>query len=142
MQNDYGQAIQWLANGGIWSTIIGLVAIGMLIVLADKVMDVFRKRKKRKEEEAAASDTTIQGQLREINKRLAKIDEYITESDRKFERDNRRLNTLEKDMEKMGSGINAIARASLAHIEHDLTGNHTDNLTKARTEITDYLTDR
>ena len=124
----------------LWYTLVGLVGIGGLIVLYGKVVDVFQQHRMRKDDEEAKKDGTIQGQLDKINKRLDVIDEYIKDSDKKFDRDNRRLNTLEGQVSHIERGINALARAELAHIQHDLTGNHTDNLGKAETEITDYLT--
>lgn len=125
----------------LWYTLVGLV-LGGLVVLWDKVMDVFRKHKQKKEDTKAKEDGTIQGQLDKISKRLDTIDEYIKESDRKFDRDNRRLNALEGNVRHIEAGINALARAELAHIQHDLTGNHSDNLGKAETEIMNYLTQR
>ena len=124
----------------LWYTFVGIVGIGGLIVLWGKVVDVFQKHKARKEDDAARKDGTIQGQLKEINKRLDVIDEYIKESDKKFDRDKQRLDNLDTSVNRIEKGINALARAELAHIQHDLTGNHTDNLGKAETEITDYLT--
>lgn len=124
----------------LWYTFAGIVGIGGLIVLYGKVVEVFQKHRKNKEDAKAKEDGTIQGQLKEINKRLDTIDDYIRESDKKFDRDNRRLNSLETNVAHIEKGINALARAELAHIQHDLTGNHTDNLGKAETEITNYLT--
>ena len=104
------------------------------------MVDVFQKHKKNKDDAKAKEDGTIQGQLKEINKRLDTIDDYIRESDKKFDRDNRRLNSLETNVAHIEKGINALARAELAHIQHDMTGNHTDNLGQAEKEITNYLT--
>lgn len=124
----------------LWYTFVGVVGIGALIVLYGKVVEVFQKHKKNKDDARAKEDGTIQGQLKEINKRLDTIDDYIRESDKKFDRDNRRLNRLESNMAHIEKGINALARAELAHIQHDMTGNHTDNLDQAEKEITNYLT--
>lgn len=124
----------------LWYTFVGIVGIGGLIVLYGKVVEVFQKHKKNKDDAKAKEDGTIQGQLKEINKRLDTIDDYIRESDRKFDRDNRRLNSLENNVAHIEKGINALARAELAHIQHDMTGNHTDNLGQAEKEITNYLT--
>lgn len=133
-------AVEGLTPEILWWTFVGLVALGTLYVLYGKVRKTWRDEKEAKEDRTAKKDGTIQGQLREINERLNTIDEYIRESDRRFERDNRRLNTLETDTESIARGINALARAELAHIQHDLTGNHNDNLGLAEKEITDYLT--
>lgn len=124
----------------LWYTFVGVVGIGGLIVLYGKVVEVFQKHRKDKEDAKAKEDGTIQGQLKEINKRLDTIDDYIRESDKKFDRDNRRLNSLEANVAHIEKGINALARAELAHIQHDMTGNHTDNLGQAEKEITNYLT--
>lgn len=124
----------------LWYTFVGVVGIGGLIVLYGKVVEVFQKHKKNKDDAKAKEDGTIQGQLKEINKRLDTIDDYIRESDKKFDRDNRRLNSLETNVAHIEKGINALARAELAHIQHDMTGNHTDNLGQAEKEITNYLT--
>ena len=133
-------AVEGLTPLILWYTFVGVVGIGGLIVLYGKVTEVFQKRKKAKEDERATQDGTIQSQLDKINKRLDTIDDYIRESDRKFDRDNRRLNSLESNVAHIERGINALARAELAHIQHDMTGNHTDNLGQAEKEITNYLT--
>lgn len=124
----------------LWYTFVGIVGIGGLIVLYGKVVEVFQKRKQAREDEKAKEDGTIQSQLKKINERLDTIDDYIRESDRKFAKDDRRLNTLESNVAHIERGINALARAELAHIQHDITGNHTDNLGLAEREITNYLT--
>lgn len=133
-------AVEGLTPVILWYTFIGIVGIGGLIVLYGKVVEVFQKHRKNREDAKAKEDGTIQGQLKEINKRLDTIDDYIRESDRKFDRDNRRLNSLETNVAHIEKGINALARAELAHIQHDMTGNHTDNLGQAEKEITNYLT--
>ena len=133
-------AVEGLTPYVLWYTFIGIVGICGLIVLYGKVTEVFKNHKKDKEDAKAKEDGTIQGQLDKISKRLDAIDDYIKESDKKFDRDNRRLNALEGNVKHIEKGINALARAELAHIQHDLTGNHTDNLGRAETEITNYLT--
>jgi len=139
MQNTL-PAVEGLTPTILWYTFVGIVGIGGLIVLYGKVMEVFQKHRKNKEDAKAKEDGTIQGQLDKINKRLDTIDDYIRESDKKFDRDNRRLNSLEANVAHIENGINALARAELAHIQHDMTGNHTDNLGQAEKEITNYLT--
>lgn len=126
----------------LWYTFIGVVGIGGLIVLYGKVVEVFQKHRKNREDAKAKEDGTIQGQLDKISKRLDSIDDYIKESDRRFDRDNQRLNALEEQNKDIRTGIKAIARASLAHLQHDITGNHVEALKEAESMITDYLTDR
>lgn len=126
----------------LWYTLVGLVGIGALVVLADKVGDVFRKRKQRKEDEKSKGDSTVLGQLDKINKKLDTIDDFMKETNNRFDRDNRRLNALEKQTDETMKGIRALAKASLAHLQHDITGNHVDRLRDAEKCITDYLTEK
>lgn len=141
MQNTL-PAVEGLTPFILWYTFAGIVAIGGLIVLYGKVVEVFQKHKKNREDAKAKEDGTIQGQLDKISKRLDSIDDYIKESDRRFDRDNQRLNALEEQNKDIRTGIKAIARASLAHLQHDITGNHVEALKEAESMITDYLTDR
>lgn len=132
-------AIEGITPVILWYTMIGLVGIGALIVLGDKVAKVFRDHKERKQNKEAERDGTIQGQLDRLSETITK---YIKESDAKFDRDNRRLNALEKQAADTNKGIKALARASLAHLQHDITGNHVESLKNAEKTITDYLTEK
>lgn len=134
--------IEGITLESLWSTLGTLVAIGGLIVLWDKVREVFRKHKRQKAEEEAANDVTLNSRLDKISNKLDGIDDFIREANERFDRDNRRLNALEKQAEDTHDGIAALCRSSLAHINHDLTGNGIDTLRKAQEEINGYLTRR
>ena len=136
------QPIEGITLEALWTTIGTLVALGGVIVLWDKVRDVFRKHKKQKEEEAAANDITINTRLDKISTKLDQIDVFIRDTNERFDRDNRRLNALEKQAEDTHKGIGALCRSSLAHLNHDLTGNGVETLKKAQEEINEYLTGR
>ena len=136
------QPIEGITLEALWTTLATLVAMGGIIVLWDKVKDVFRKRKKEKAEEAAASDVTLNDRLDKISVTLDNLDEFVRETNERFDRDNRRLNALEKQAEDTHKGIGALCRSSLAHINHDLTGNGVETLKKAQEEINEYLTGR
>lgn len=134
--------IEGLSPAIIWYTFVGLVGFAALIVLYGKVRTVFKELRKDKEDEKAKEDGTIQGQLDKISKRLDSIDGFIKEANQRFDRDNRRLNALESQSDDISRGIRALARASLAHLQHDITGNHVETLKDAEAMITNYLTDR
>ena len=132
-------AVEGITPAILWYTMVGLVGIGALIVLGDKVAKVFRDYKERKQNRDSERDGTIQGQLDRLSDTITK---YIKESDAKFDRDNRRINALEKQAADTNKGIKALARASLAHLQHDITGNHVESLKSAEKTITDYLTEK
>ena len=135
-------SLEGLTPTVLWITLFGLICLGSLVILSDKVAEVFRKRRKRIAERAASQDTGVYDALREINRKLSGIDGFIQESDRRFDRDNRRLYELESKYEDINNGIKALCRSSLAHLNHDITGNHVDTLKDALNEINEYLTDR
>lgn len=135
-------SIEGLTPTIVWYTFAGLVGIGALVVLYGKVRETIKAIRKDKSDQKAKEDDTVQGQLDKINKRLDSIDTYIRETDKRFDRDNRRINTLEEQSNDINKGIRALARASLAHLQHDITGNHVDKLKEAEGMITDYLTER
>lgn len=136
------QPIEGVTLEALWTTIGTLIALGGIIVLWDKVKDVFRKQRKQKAEEAAAGDVTINDRLDKISEKLDQLDAFMRESEERFARDNRRLNALEKQAEDTHKGIGALCRSSLAHINHDLTGNGIETLKRAQEEINEYLTGR
>lgn len=136
------QPIEGVTLEALWTTLGTLVGIGGIIILWDKVKDVFRKRKKEKAEEAAANDVTLNDRLDKISSKLDSLDEFVRETNERFDRDNRRLNALEKQTEDTHKGIGALCRSSLAHLNHDLTGNGVETLKKAQEEINEYLTGR
>lgn len=136
------QPIEGITLEALWTTLATLIAMGGIIVLWDKVRDVFRKRKQQKAEEEAANDVTINARLDKISNKLDQIDVFIRDTNEKFDRDNLRLNVLEKQAADTHSGISALCRSTLAHINHDLTGNGVETLKKAQEEINEYLTRR
>ncbi len=133
-------AVEGLTPVILWYTLTGLVGLGALLVLADKVAEVFRKSRKRREERQEREESSGQSRHARLIHRLDAIDDYIRENDRNLDRSNRRLSSLESNVTHIERGISALARAELAHIQHDLTGNHSDNLGRAEKEITNYLT--
>ena len=58
-------AVEGLTPFILWYTFAGIVAIGGLIVLYGKVVEVFQKHRKNREDAKAKEDGTIQGQLKE-----------------------------------------------------------------------------
>lgn len=124
----------------LWYTLVGIAGLGALVVLVDKVAEVFRRQRQRRETAQSREDGAFRSEVSGVCRRLDALEDQARESDRKLDRDNWRLNMLEIGVTDIERGINALARAELAHIQHDLTGNHSDNLGRAEKEITNYLT--
>ena len=140
------QPIEGITPGALWNTLYVILALCLIVITVYKVVEIVRKERERRQENQAKGDTTIKGQLSQITKKLDAIDSFMQETNSRFERDNRRLNNLEKQQDEMTAqvkdirnGVRALCRSSLAHLNHDITGNHVETLKEASGEITDYL---
>ena len=136
----------------LWYTLVGVVGICALIILYDKVEEVFRKRKQRKQNAEAEHDGTIQGQLDKMNRQIAEIQKDLktqfAEYDRKFATDKemldmhtRQINTQQAHIEQLFSGQKATCRGILALLNHEITGNSVDKLKAAKERMEEYLID-
>ena len=139
MQNTL-PAVEGLTPLILWYTLAGFAGISALVILCDKLAEVFRGHRRRRECAEARGEEPLRNEVSRLGRRLDAMDNFIRDIDRRFDRDNLRLNSLEISVSDIDRGINALARAELAHIQHDLTGNHSDNLGRAEKEITNYLT--
>lgn len=136
----------------LWYTFVGIVGICALIILYDKVRDVFTKRRKERRDQEAEHDGTIQGQLDKMNRQMAEIQadlkKQFAEYDKKFAADKetlemhtRQINEQQIQIGKVYVGQKAQCRGILALLNHEITGNSVDKLKKAKEKMEDYLLD-
>ena len=137
------QPIEGLTPDMLWTFIAVLVALAGLVVLGDKVLDVWRKHKARQE-----IKTGPEGQLaEEISKKvLEKLEPRFQEVDRKLGTDKLRLDehaqklaALNIKSDAVEDGQKAICRGVLALLSHEINGDSSDKLRDALTDINEYL---
>lgn len=140
--------IEGISPGMLWTALYVLIGICLIVITVYKVIEILRKEHERKQEKLAKGDVTVKGQLADIANKLDEITAFMQEANERFDRDNRRLNALEKDKEDISrdirdvkNGIRALCQSSLAHLSHDITGNHVESLRNAEGVIHEYLTD-
>ena len=140
--------VEGLSPTILWYTLVGVVGIGALIVLYDKVRDVFRKRQAEKKNEEAEKDGTIQGQLDKMSKQIDElktdINKKFTAYDSQFANDKNMLDMhtrQQKHIDRLYGGQKAVCRGILALLNHEITGNSVDKLKRAQDLIQDYLID-
>lgn len=145
-------SVEGLTPTILWYTFVGIVGICALIILWDKVRDVFAKGKKRKQDREDEHDGTIQGQLDKMNKQIAEIQndlkKQFSEYDKKFASDKetlemhtRQINSQQSQIDRLASGQKAACRGILALLNHEITGNSVDKLKVAKEKMEDYLLD-
>lgn len=138
--------IEGLTPEILWYTLVGLVGIGALIVLGDKVADVFRRRHARQQIEDTPSDELANSISERV---LEKMEPRLAEIDRKLDTDKQRLDAHERQINAQGNQISAIehgqkvqCRGILALLSHEINGNSDDKLRESQQEITNFLIDR
>ena len=145
------QAIEGITPGMLWTFIVVLVGLMALVVLGDKVLDVFRKAKKRKQEqtELQGEDITDRIANKVIEQLTPKLDEKFAEIDRKLAADKEAIDlqmaqlNAEKDrVDRLDNDTKALLHVMSALLGHIATGNSIDRVKKTNTTMNNYLIDR
>ena len=137
------QPIEGLTPEIIWYTLIGLVGIGSIIVLADKVLDVFRKKHKDKQ----ATDDNLAEEiseivLRKLEPRLQMIDDKLANDNALLKAHTRTLEEHQDQISAIQAGNKVLCRGILALLSHEINGNSNDKLRASQAEITNYLIEK
>lgn len=139
-------SVEGLTPEVLWYTLIGLVGIGTLIILADKVADVFRKRKEREEMRRQPEDQLAE-KISEMV--LQKLEPRFEEIDRKLANDNALIKSHTRALEEhheqivaIQAGNKVLCRGILALLSHEINGNSSDKLKASQAEITNYLIEK
>jgi len=145
------QAIEGITPGMIWTFLVVLVGLMALVVLGDKVMDVFRNAKKRKQEtaELQGSDITDRIATKVIEKLSPQLDEKFAEIDRKLAADKdaidlqmSQLNAQKDRVDRLDNDTKALLHGMSALLNHIATGNSIDKVKKTNGTMNNYLIDR
>lgn len=140
------QSVEGLTPEILWYTVIGLVGIGGLIVLADKVVDVFRKRKERRnlerQPEDALAETISKKVLEKLEPRFQEIDRKLATDKTRLDEHTRILGSHQDQLSNIEQGNKVMCRGILALLSHEINGNSNDKLKESQQEITNYLIDR
>ena len=138
--------VEGLTPSILWYTIVGLVGIGALIILVDKVADVFRKRKARQALATTPSEEfaeTVSEKVKEsLEPRFQDIDRKLANDKLLIEDHTRKLAGQADQIGAIEKGNKVLCRGILALLSHEINGNSTDKLAASRDEITNYLIDK
>ena len=154
--------IEGISPDMIWTFAVVLVGLMALIVLGDKVMDVFRKAQKRKNEQkqlegqditdkiAVKVSEKITPQIEEKFTNLEKrFDVKLEEIDKKLAADKEiitmhttQLNAHEDRVDRLDNDTKALLHGMSALLGHIATGNSVDKVKKADGAMKNYLIDR
>ena len=139
------QPIEGITPDMLWTALIVLVGLGGLIVLGDKVMDVWRNYKKRKEVNAPGNKLAD-----EISQKVfSKLEPRFTDIDRKFANDKQLLEThtrhigeINKRVDGLEKGQKAQCHGILALLNHELHNGNSDEMEEAKKGMDNYLIEK
>ena len=107
--------IEGITPDMLWTFLLVLVGLGALVVLADKVADVWRKHKKRKAEpEEKLADEISRKVITNMDARFADIDRKLANDKAMIESHTREINELRGRIETTEAGIKALCMGVLA----------------------------
>lgn len=139
-------SIEGLTPSVLWITLFGLVCIGTLIVLGDKVLDVFRKKHERdrlkKEPEDKVAEAISTKVLAKLEPRFKEIDRKLATDKSRLDEHTRILGTHQDQLSNIEQGNKVLCRGILALLSHEINGNSNDKLKASQAEITNYLIDK
>lgn len=140
------QPVEGMTPEILWYTLIGLVGIGTLIVLVDKVMEVFRKKHERdelkKQPEDKLAETISEKVLKKLEPRFEEIDRKLANDNALIKSHTRVLEEHHDQIKAIQAGNKVLCRGVLAMLSHEINGNSKDKLEASRQEITDYLIEK
>ena len=137
----------------LWYTLVGVVGICALIILWDKVTEVFRKRKQRQQDEqqlegqditdriAAKVEKKLEPKFDEINRKFRDVETKLSNDKESIEMHTRQLNAYEDRVDKLEKGNNALCHGVIALLSHQIDGNSVDKLKKSYDGMKNFLID-
>lgn len=143
--------IEGISPDMLWTFFVVLVGILALIVLGDKVMDVFRNAMKRRKEsrEVAGQDITDRIADKVIEKLTPTLDEKFNEINQRLDEDRRdidsherRLNAQDNRVDRLDDDSRALLHGMSALLSHEVNGSNTEKLKKTQAAMSNYLIDR
>ena len=145
------QAIEGITPGMLWTFFVVLVGLMALVVLGDKVLDVFRKAKKRKQDQndLKGEDITDRIASKVIEQLSPKLDEKFAEIDKKIAADKeiidlhtRQLNAQTDRVDRLDNDSKALLHGMSALLGHIATGNSIERVKKTNSVMNNSLIDR
>lgn len=150
--------IEGISPDMLWIFFVVLIGIMGVVILGDKVMDVFRNAKKRKREqnELEGQDITVRIADKVMEKLTPTLDEKFDEINRHFEDIDKKiaadreeislhtsqLNAHQSRVDQLDNDTKALLHGMSALLSHQVTGNSIDKLKKTYNATNNYLIDR
>ena len=140
------QPIEGITPDMLWTALIVLVGVGGLIVLGDKVMDVWRKHQARKQissgPESQLAEAISKKVIEKMEPRFADIDRKFANDKQLLETHTRQIGELNRRVDGLETGQKAQCRGILALLNHELHNGNSDEMEAAKKGMDNYLIEK
>ena len=140
------QPIEGITPQALWTFLVVLVGLGALIVLGDKVMDVWRKYKARKGikegPEGKLADEISKKVMEKLEPRFSEIDRKLANDKALLDEHTKQLSAYDTRFARQEEGQRALCRGVLALLSHEINGNSVDKCEEALEGIKTYLIEK
>ena len=139
------QPIEGITPDMLWTALIVLVGVGGLIVLGDKVADVWRKhqaRKKVNSPENKLAEEISQMVIAKMEPRFADIERKFSNDKASIETHSRQIGEINKRVDSLETGQKAQCRGILALLNHELHNGNSDEMEEAKKGMDNYLIEK
>ena len=139
------QPIEGITPDMLWTALIVLVGVGGLIVLGDKVADVWRKHQSRKKvntPESKLAEEISQMVITKMEPRFADIERKFSNDKQSIETHTRQIGEINKRVDSLETGQKAQCRGILALLNHELHNGNSDEMEEAKKGMDNYLIEK
>ena len=145
------QTIEGITPAMLWTSLVVLVGLMYLLVLGDKVAEVFRKASNRRKEREKLHGQDITDRIADkvmeklepkLNKKFDQIDRKLATDKETLEMHTRQLNAQQGRVDQLDNDTRALLHGVSALLGHIATGNSIDKVKKTNATMNNYLIDR
>ena len=132
--------IEGITPSYLWIFLYVAVGLCALIILIDKVLDVFRRRKQRADAGKPELAEEIALKVKdELKPTFEEIDRKLANDKTRLDGHDRDIKALYAQTDKNSTGIRALVVGVLALLNHELHNGNTAELDDAQKELNKYL---
>ena len=124
----------------LWVFFYVLMALFGVIIVVDKVFDIFKKHKRNNSQTCEEHARVLGDRITNVETQTNNVAHEISSIHEKLDNDNRRLNALENGQVDIHSGFTALCTAIIALLDHGLKDDDDiEKMQDAKEKLMSYL---
>ena len=138
--------VEGLTPSVLWTTIYGIVALGLLFLIGFRVYDaihtlIMRRKEKKEEEMPDLAEKVSRKVLEKLEPRLTEIENNLGKDKARLDNHELLISSMSDGQKKTREGLSAIAKFMLAIGTYGEIGTH-ERVKEASSELQNFLADQ